>query len=183
MSTSSQQENPKHHAGESTVIGVFDSIDSTKKALQALHKRGYSADQINVIGKEELVAQHFPEYQPQAGPESWKAAALFGASAGGAVGGVVSLAALTAGAAVPVLVAGGMAGMLTGGIVGSLAGLMTERGLEPQAVDYYVVAVEDGHWLIAVELEGKNEKANSQTAEILQAAGSEPIQISGNGSS
>lgn len=173
--------NEQSNSNQSIVIGVFDTIFTAQRAVDSLRVAGFAKEQISVISSETQVVQHFPDYQPDAGPETWKVATALGAAAGGLITGAVGAAALATGASIPVVVAGGLASMLTGGVVGGLAGAMAERGYEPSAVDYYVTAVADGRCLVAVETssEHQTDADRDQAVKILREAGSEPIRIPG----
>jgi hypothetical protein len=54
---------------------------------------------------------------------------------------------------------------------------MTERGFEPDSVDYYVMAVADGRSLVGVEIPQEDLAKVQEVIEILHKAGSEPIQL------
>ena len=173
------KQKPNVERDDSIFVGVFDSLPAAQQAVLDLREAGFSTEQISLISSEARVAQLNRASQLQAGPESWKGAALFGAATGGVVASLVAVAALSAGAALPVVVAGGMASLLTGGVVGGLAGAMTERGFEPAAVDYYVMAVSEGRCLVAVEKSrsGHDRPSPAQAASILESAGSDPVRI------
>ena len=161
------------------VVGVFSTLQSADAAVTNLEAQGIEHDRITVISASDVVKRHFQEYRPEAEPDDWKSAAALGGSAGALLAGVGSVAALATGAGIPIIVAGGLASFITGGVVGGLAGVMTERGIETEAADYFEVAVADGKTLVAVDMN----EASTEVARIhdsLRAAGAEPVTLDKN---
>jgi hypothetical protein len=161
------------------VVGVYSTLAKAESAVRQLEAANLSTSEISVISSSEIVKRHFEKYRPNAEPDDWKKAAVLGGSTGAVLAGLTSVAALVTGAGIPVVLAGGLASFLTGGVVGSLAGVMTERGFESEAADYFELAVADGKTLIAVDLTHHSGlPANRAEIErILIDAGSEPVQL------
>ena len=160
------------------IVGVFATLQGAEAAVRQLETSALSTD-VSVISSNDVVNQHFRQYQPDVESNDWKSAAVLGGSTGAALAGLTSVVALATGAGIPVVVAGGLASLLTGGIVGGLAGAMTERGFETEAADYYELAVADGKTLVAVDLSGHGD-AQMKRVEIervFAAAGSEPVEL------
>lgn len=166
---------------ETTVVAVFDSLPAAEGAIESLRVAGFLPEQLNVISTVQAFQERFPTYQPPAGPGSWKSAAIWGSGVGGVLAGVATATLLANGTGLPILFVGTAAGMLTGGIVGALAGVMAERGFEPDAVDYYVMAVSEGRCLLSVDILGGEdvEARVAQAVEVLEKAGAEPVQLPG----
>ncbi len=164
------------------IVGVFSTLKKAETAVRALESLGLNSQEISVISSNDVVKDHFQQYQPEVDHEDWKGAAMLGGSTGAVLAGLTSVVALVTGAGIPIVVAGGLASFITGGVVGGLAGVMVERGFETEAADYYELAVSDGKTLVAVDLTDRPEiesKRDSIEA-ILDKASSEAVELTKN---
>lgn len=161
------------------IIGVFATLRGAEAAVGQLESLGLSSTDITVISSSEVVKKYFAEYRPDSEPSDWKGAAAAGGSAGAILAGLTSVTALATGAGIPVVIAGGLASLLTGGVIGGLAGVMTQRGFETEAADYFELAVADGKTLVAVDLANHQgaELVRPQVDQALVDAGAEPLEL------
>jgi hypothetical protein len=164
------------------IVGVFSTLRNAEAAVQELESIGLNSQEITVISSNDVVKDHFQQYQPEVDPDDWRGAAMLGGATGAVLAGLTSVAALVTGAGIPIIVAGGLASFITGGVVGGLAGVMAERGFETEAADYYELAVADGKTLVAVDLTTRSDveskRVNIET--ILDETGSEAVELTKN---
>jgi hypothetical protein len=159
-------------------VGVFSTVDRAEEAVRTLRERGFTRAEITVICSDAAIERHFREFSHQepAGANT-AAAATTGGVIGATLGGFTALAFATATGGIGLLAAGGLAAW-SGGIVGGLVGAMMTRGVEKSAADFYDQAVTAGKILVAVEADSaKGERRLADAAEILAAAGAEPVSL------
>lgn len=163
----------------SAVGGVFDSIPQAESAVHELADSGVSKQHVTVFASEATMKSHFPEFESVVQPEDWKIGAMLGSVTGATVGGLAAAVAIATGAGLPLIAAGGMAGLLTGGVAGGLAGAMGERGLEPDAADFYQQAVAAGDILVVVDTSAASEPAAEQKkiGALFEQAGGEVVPL------
>jgi Heat induced stress protein YflT len=134
------------------VVGVFDSEQEAIAAIDELLKRGYSKNEISVIGK------HVDHVTGETGAAVEESAAT-GAIAGGALGGVTGLLAGAGALAIPgigpLIAAGPIAtsivGAVTGAGLGGLTGALVGMGIPDDEAEYYENSIKEGKILVLVE--------------------------------
>jgi hypothetical protein len=139
--------------------GLFTDRTSAERAYDDLVKRGYTADEINVVMTEEARKRHFPAGVK---PTELGNKAMEGAGVGGGIGAVAggTLAAVAAAAtlAVPGLglivagpivaaLAGAGAGAVAGGAIGALVG----AGIPEERVKEYESGLKEGGIVMGVK--------------------------------
>ncbi|MCM3764001.1 general stress protein [Neobacillus niacini] len=137
---------------EKNVVGVYDTEQEAIAAIDELLKRGYSQNEISVIGKH---VNHVTEETGAAVEES----AATGAIAGGAIGGVTGLLAGAGALAIPgigpLIAAGPIAtsfvGAVTGAGLGGLTGALVGMGIPDEEAEYYENSIKEGKILVLVE--------------------------------
>ncbi|WP_082692903.1 general stress protein [Bacillus sp. FJAT-29814] len=137
---------------EKNVVGVYDTEQEAIAAIDQLLKRGYSQNEISVIGKR---VDHVTEETGAAVEES----AATGAIAGGAIGGVTGLLAGAGALAIPgigpLIAAGPIAtsivGLVTGAGLGGLTGALVGMGIPDEEAEYYENSIKEGKILVLVE--------------------------------
>jgi hypothetical protein len=146
-----------HRDGLST--GLFSDRTSAERAYDDLVKRGYTADEINVVMTDEARKRHFP-----AGTERTElgSKALEGAGVGGGIGAVTggTLAAIAAAATVAVpglglIVAGpivaALAGAGAGAVAGGAIGALVGAGIPEERVKEYESGLKEGGIVMGVK--------------------------------
>jgi outer membrane lipoprotein SlyB len=159
-------------------VGVFASIEAADKAVDALLKAGFTANQITVICSDRRKEQHYRrfEHQHPAGAHTANAA-VTGGAIGAALGGLSVLAGAVTTGGVGLLAAGGLAAW-AGGIVGGFVGAMITRGVEKELANYYDQAVTRGKILVAAEDRSEAQLAMLDKATwILAELGAEPVAL------
>jgi len=142
------------------LTGMFADRASTESAYNALHERGYTKDDINLVMSDETRKKHFSSSDIKETEIGTKAAE--GAGKGSAIGGTVgaiagAIAALGTSLVIPGLglviagpiaaaLAGAGAGGLTGGIIGALVG----SGIPEERAKLYESGVKKGHIFMGV---------------------------------
>ena len=139
--------------------GLFRDRTSAERAYEDLVKRGYTADEINVVMTDEARKRHFAAGTPTTEMGN---KALEGAGVGGGIGAVAggTLAAIAAAATVAVpglglivagpiiaALAGAGAGAVTGGAIGALVG----AGIPEERVKEYESGLKEGGILVGVK--------------------------------
>lgn len=137
---------------EKNVVGVFDSEQEAIAAIDELLKRGYSKNEISVIGK------HTDHVTKETGTAVEESAAT-GAIAGGALGGVTGLLAGAGALAIPGIgpliaagpIAASIVGAVSGAGLGGLAGALVGMGIPDDEAEYYENSIKEGKILVLVE--------------------------------
>ena len=163
-------------------VGVFRRLSQADRAVDALARAGFPADNISVVCPEcsrDAFHQDVEVTEP-AGARTPRAA-LTGGALGAVLGGAAAGVGLasTGGALLVLgpLLGAASAGAVTGGFVGA----MTQRGLEPEIADDYDRFLSRGRILVAVDTEAHDAtvaKPSPRRAEkIFEECGAEPIAL------
>jgi hypothetical protein len=157
-------------------VGVFNSVDDARKAVQELLNAGFTAEQITVVCSDETKERYFREFEHQEPAGTFTpGATIAGATIGALLGGltVVASAIATGGLA---LWAAGPITAWAGGVAGGLVGAMMTRGVEKELANFYQQAVVSGQILVAAEAHGANSSQMLAKAEqILAESGAQPL--------
>jgi len=157
-------------------VGVFDSVDDARQAVQGLLEAGFLQEQITVVCSDETKERYFREFEHQEPAGTFTpGATIAGATIGALLGGltVVASAIATGGLA---LWAAGPITAWAGGVAGGLVGAMMTRGVEKELANFYQQAVVSGRILVAAEAHGPNSSAMlSKAAKILADTGAQPL--------
>jgi hypothetical protein len=142
------------------VTGMFRDRESTEKAYRALHERGYTKDEINLIMSDETRKKHFSGDDVKDTEIGTKAAE--GAGKGSAIGGTIGavagvIAAIGTSLVIPglgVLIAGpiaaGLAGAGAGGIAGGIIGALVGSGIPEARAKLYESGIKNGNVVLGV---------------------------------
>ena len=159
-------ENTQTHTKETTttthgpiVTGMFTDRESTERAYNTVHEKGYTTDDVNLVMSDDTRKKHFSNevVQTELGNK-----AVEGLGTGSAIGGTVgaiagAIAAIGTSIVVPGLglvvagpiaaaIAGAGAGGITGGLVGSLIG----AGIPEEHAKVYESGVKKGNIVMSV---------------------------------
>ncbi len=168
MENQNQNQNQnKNQSGSQTttaarpmMTGMFTDRESTEKAYNALHERGYKKDDINLVMSDETRKKHFSSSDIKETEIGTKAAE--GAGKGSAIGGTIGaiagvIAAIGTSLVIPglgILVAGpiaaGLAGAGAGGLAGGLIGALVGAGIPEERAKLYESGVKKGHIVLGV---------------------------------
>ena len=161
-----------------TIVGLFESRDEAVKAVTALKKARFAADDMSIVMRDSGQAA---DVAVDAGiTDSSGDAAATGAIGGGLLGGLAGLV-LGAGALAipgigPIIAAGPIAAMLTGGALGAatggIIGALTEAGIPEEEATHYQSGVERGGILLSVKVPDGRE---AEAREVLKHAGPHDI--------
>ncbi|WP_205502906.1 hypothetical protein [Rufibacter psychrotolerans] len=153
----------ENHTGNTNnsrmMTGMFRDRDSAERAYNALHSRGYSKDDINVIMSDDARKRHFADgdHDTELGSK-----ALEGAGAGSAIGGTLgaivgAIAAIGTSVALPGLglviagpLAAGLAGAGAGGLTGGLLGALVGSGIPEDRAKVYESGIKEGNIVMGV---------------------------------
>lgn len=139
------------------LTGMFPDRESTENVYDALHQRGYSKDDINLVMSDKTRNDHFSKGESEIGTKAMEGAGA-GSAIGGGVGAVVGLiAAIGTNVLVPglgLVIAGpivaGLAGAGAGGMVGGLVGALIGLGIPEERAKLYESGVKDGKVVMGV---------------------------------
>ncbi len=139
---------------------MFRDRESAEKAYEAIHERGYSQDDINLMMSKETQKKHYSEEGDDRTEIGTKAAehAGKGSAIGGTVGAIVGVvAAIGTSIAIPglgILVAGpiaaGLAGAGAGGLTGGVIGALVGSGIPEARAKLYESGIKEGNVVISV---------------------------------
>jgi hypothetical protein len=150
---------PDHRSDrERMLTGMFRERESTERAYDTVHERGYTKDEINVIMSDDTRKRYFTE-DFQETEICTKAAedSVRGAAIGGTVGAFAGvIAALGSNLVVPGLglvvagpIAAGLAG--AGGITGGLIGALVGSGIPEARAKVYESGIKNGKIVLAAK--------------------------------
>ena len=148
-------------------IGVFDTQEQARAAIEALRAAGYLENQIGYLARARVEA----DTSPEAG-ENANAALTTGAATGGLIGGIVgAAAALVIPGIGPALAGGILAATLGGAAIGATAGslvtLLTGLGVPENEAHRYQREMEAGRTIVTVKTASDYDRA----IQILRANG------------
>ncbi|AMM50148.1 hypothetical protein TH61_01730 [Rufibacter sp. DG15C] len=154
----------ENHTGNTSsnrmMTGMFKDRESAERAYNALHSRGYSKDDVNVIMSDDARKRHFSDSHNNDTELGDKA--LEGAGAGSAIGGTLgaivgAIAAIGTSVALPGLglviagpLAAGLAGAGAGGLTGGLLGALVGSGIPEDRAKVYESGVKEGNIVMGV---------------------------------
>jgi hypothetical protein len=152
---------PKH--GTSTeyelLTGTFRDRESAERAYDALVRRGYSNDEINVLMSDQTRKRYFSDKKDKTELGS-KAAegGLAGAAVGGTVGAIAGVLAMAGTLAIPgigIVLAGplaaALAGLGAGAATGGLVGTLIGAGIPEEQAKVYESDIKSGGILVGVK--------------------------------
>lgn len=141
------------------LTGMFSDRESTENAYNALHERGYSKDDINLIMSDETRKKHYSDKNDDSelGTKAAETAGT-GSAIGGTLGAVAGvIAAIGTSVVIPGLgliiagpLAAGLAGAGAGGITGGLIGALVGSGIPEDRAKIYESGINDGNVVMGV---------------------------------
>lgn len=142
------------------LTGMFRDRESTENAYNALHERGYSKDDINLVMSDETRKTQFADDVSEETEIGTKAAehAGKGSAIGGTIGAIAGvIAAIGTSVAIPglgILIAGpiaaGLAGAGAGGLAGGVIGALVGSGIPEARAKLYESGIKEGNVVISV---------------------------------
>lgn len=151
-----------------TVLGVFDSEDQAKRAVDELEKKGFSRDEISIVAKEGSVRG-----DSQQGDDGLSEGITTGGVVGGAAGLLASMGALAIPGIGPVLAVGPIAAVLGGAVTGGLAGGLIDWGIPEESGRRFQDRVREGK---IVTLVRTHDDRVDQAADILRRHGAKDVE-------
>jgi len=181
-------ENTNHEPNQTTdrnrwLTGMFKDRESAERAYNAMHTRGYAADDVDIVMSDETRKKYFDKNDDDQTELGNKA--LEGAGAGSAIGGTLgAIAGVIAAAGTSLLIPGlglivagplaaGLAGAGAGGLTGGIIGALIGRGIPEERAKVYDEGVRNGRIVMGVRPRSdedaeylENEWRNNQGEEI-----------------
>ena len=141
----------------SMVTGMFADRDSTERAYNALHERGYSKDDVNLVMSDETRKKHFADDDSDLGSKAAEGAGK-GSAIGGTIGAIAGvIAAIGTSVIIPGLglvvagpLAAGLAGAGAGGLTGGIIGALVGSGIPEDRAKQYESGIKDGHVVMGI---------------------------------
>ncbi|MFO1019453.1 MAG: hypothetical protein U0903_01955 [Planctomycetales bacterium] len=159
---------------------VFTRMEDVDRAIDRLLQLGFRADQLTVVTSEEVIKQHFAEFQHEQ-PEGTYAplGAIAGSTIGAAVLGGMSLLTMSLAPGAGLAIAAGWSAG-AGGVIGGFIGAMASRGLEKETSEFYSQSLSEGEILLAVECHEGDGDCESQlkiAEEVFENLHKEPVPL------
>lgn len=142
------------------VTGIFPDRESTEKAYNTLHERGYTNDEINVLMSDDTRKKDYSgdNENTELGNKAAEGAGK-GSAIGGTIGAIVGVvAAIGTSLVIPglgILIAGpiaaGLAGAGAGGIAGGMIGALVGMGIPEDRAKMYESGIKDGGVVLGVK--------------------------------
>jgi hypothetical protein len=160
-------------------VGIYDSVDDARQAVQRLLAAGFSKERITVVCSDETKERYFREFEHQEPAGTYTpTASIAGGTIGALLGGLTVVASAIATGSLALWAAGPITAW-AGGVAGSLVGAMMTRGVEKELANFYQQAVIAGQILVAAEDHGPDRKRKlAEAAQILAEAGAKPLPLS-----
>ena len=145
---------------QNMLTGMFHDRESTERAYNLLHERGYTKDEINLIMSDETRKKQFSDDNIKDTEIGTKAAE--GAGKGSAIGGTIGaiagvIAAIGTSVLIPGLgvviagpIAAGLAGAGAGGIAGGVIGALVGSGIPEERAKLYESGIKNGNVVLGV---------------------------------
>lgn len=144
----------------STTSGLFRDRNSAERAYQALHSRGYSKDDVNVLMSDDTRKTHFGDEKThtELGDKAMEGAGV-GSAIGGTAGAIIgAIAAIGTSVALPGLgliiagpIAAALAGAGAGGLTGGLVGALVGSGIPEEHAAEYEAGIKNGGIVMGVK--------------------------------
>lgn len=151
------------------VTGMFRDRESAERAYTALHQRGYTKDDVNLVMSDDARKRHFESDvrvdddttvdrdETELGNKALEGTGV-GSAIGGTVGAVIgAIAAIGTSVALPGLglviagpLAAGLAGAGAGGLTGGIVGALVGSGIPEERAEVYDKGIREGHIVMAV---------------------------------
>jgi hypothetical protein len=141
------------------LTGMFADRESTEKAYNALHERGYTKDDVNLLMSDETREKHYSDKydHSELGTKAAETAGT-GSAIGGTIGAIAGvIAAIGTSVIIPGLgliiagpLAAGLAGAGAGGITGGLIGALVGSGIPEDRAKVYESGIKNGHVVMGV---------------------------------
>lgn len=154
---SEMQENMTTDRG--LLTGMFRDRETTERAYNSLHERGYTKDDINLVMSDETRKKHFSGdvKETEIGTKAAEGAGK-GSAIGGTVGAIAGvIAALGTSLVIPGLgiiiagpIAAGLAGAGAGGLTGGIIGALVGSGIPEERAKLYESGVKKGNIVVGV---------------------------------
>ena len=144
----------------SSMTGMFRDRNSAERAYGALHERGYSKDDVNLLMSDETRKTHFGNHSADSelGDKAMEGAGV-GSAIGGTAGAVIgAIAAIGTSVALPGLgliiagpLAAALAGAGAGGLTGGLVGALVGSGIPEEHAAEYEQGIKNGGIVMGVK--------------------------------
>lgn len=164
----------------STVIGTFGSRDQAEKAVRSLRDKGFTQDEISIIGKDSGQQGRTDTEAGEADPggAGGLGNATSGTAWGGALGGLAGLLAGAGALAIPgigpVVAAGPLAATLSGAVTGGVAGGLLDLGIPAERGQFYEEELKRGRYLGVIDTESDMAE---EAARIMRENGASDVEV------
>ncbi|TMD78937.1 MAG: hypothetical protein E6I97_05950, partial [Chloroflexi bacterium] len=151
----------------STVIGIFAAREQAERAIEALHRAGFTDKQIGFVRRREDTDKAIDEAIAREGT-SITSGVIGGGALGGILGAIVALLIPGVGPAIAGgILVGALGGAAIGAAAGGIIGALTGMGIPEEEARYYQGEFEAGNTLVTVQADGRQQEAKA----ILQQHG------------
>lgn len=143
------------------VVGVFNTVEQARRAVEDLKAGGYAPENISLVAKDSSKVEYLAE-TTDAVADNTAAGAVTGGLIGGLGGLLLGLGALAIPGLGPIVAAGPLAATLTGaaagGLTGGLVGALTGIGVTEDEAIAYERNFNDGNVLVLVDSDEAHDK-------------------------
>ena len=159
MENTQNQKADNNKSSRSMLTGMFAEREATEHAYNALHERGYTKDDINLVMSDETRKKHFSGdiKETELGTKAAEGAGK-GSAIGGTIGAIVGVvAAIGTSLVIPGLgiiiagpIAAGLAGAGAGGITGGVIGALVGSGIPEERAKLYESGIKNGKVVLGI---------------------------------
>jgi len=173
-----------HSNKKTAVFGIFESVASADRAIDALVKSGISPSAVSALLPENLGSKEIGTEKASKAPEGASTGASSLATLGGALGLLIGIGAITVPPLAPLVAAGPLiatlAGIGAGGVIGGFAGALVGLGIPEYEAKRYEGSLQKGAILVSVHCDTSDEIKLAKG--IMKSMGGEHISSTGEAS-
>lgn len=163
----------------STVVGVFESKERARQAVEALQDEGFSEDELSIVARDDRQNQgdgegNDSEQMSMMANEDISDGAALGGGIGALGGLLAGIGALAIPGIGPIVAAGPLAAALSGAVAGGVAGGLIDMGIPEGEGQRFEQDVKEGHILAIVETEGESV---NRAESVLKQNGADEVQV------
>jgi outer membrane lipoprotein SlyB len=156
----------------STVVGVFESEERAKEAIQALQDEGFTEEEVSIVAKGDDSNQG--SSQGMVSQDNMADGAAWGGGIG-AVGGLLAgMGALAIPGIGPIVAAGPLAAALSGAVAGGVAGGLIDMGIPEAEGKRFEQDIKEGRMLAVIEADDDNAEIAQN---LLEDYGADEVQV------
>jgi len=153
-----------------TAVGYFRDRSAADRAYDALVQRGFSRDDISVLGHGREGHEGLGDDDHMTGAQGAATGGIFGLLLGAAAMLIPGIGPIVAVGPISAALAGAVTGGVTGAVTGGIAGALTDAGVPDEEARYYDERFRSGGYLVTARTD---ESGYREVRSLLESMGAE----------